>query len=404
MFCIAYDPNTNTIVGAAYDAFDPDVIVKEFNRMREAVTKADMKLDCEEEKSDATTSIEKEDEESIEKGKHFMVFIFQNWSGNHKSFHFVAARYALANLSARWLRKAIRSITSLLASYFVYSVGRAYDGASENRTWNKRDMTIKLRDLIPELLDSPESKTMPNQLGSNRSVGYTSSANNRSIVGDDRNATSVVEGVQSTGDAVPIGTHRPARPGSPARTDNKSTQSVCGVRTGDERIAAFGSEAPKRNAIANPRHDSPLDMNLRKFKEDELPWDMCIAMKHPSIDWLVIVALSNFSHGVKKEANSFERGNLLGVEGHPMNIYMLRDCYMESPDMKTNGMCSFMCLLFISINIEKLNLLDLQRPTNGVYKAKERNLYEKCKEPYEGIISCQALFNESIAMYFKVWP
>ncbi len=61
MFCIAYDPNTNTIVWAAYDAFDPDVIVKESNRMREAATEADMKLDCKEEKLDATTSIEKED-------------------------------------------------------------------------------------------------------------------------------------------------------------------------------------------------------------------------------------------------------------------------------------------------------------------------------------------------------
>ena len=31
---IAFDPNTNDIVGAAYDAFDPDVIVEEFNNMK----------------------------------------------------------------------------------------------------------------------------------------------------------------------------------------------------------------------------------------------------------------------------------------------------------------------------------------------------------------------------------
>ena len=113
LYCLAYDHNTNAIVGVAYDAFDPDVIVEEFNRMRKEVIDADIEVEDDAPQETVTT---------IEKGKHFMVFIFQNWTGKHKSIHFVAARYALANLSARWLRKAVCSITLLLASFLFIAL------------------------------------------------------------------------------------------------------------------------------------------------------------------------------------------------------------------------------------------------------------------------------------------
>ena len=48
-------------------------------------------------------------------------------------------------------------------------------------------------------------------------------------------------------------------------------------------------------------------------------------------------ACVDFSHSVIKAANSFECGNLIGIVGHPMDIYMLRDCYLKCPDMKTHG-------------------------------------------------------------------
>ena len=60
-------------------------------------------------------------------------------------------------------------------------------------------------------------------------------------------------------------------------------------------------------------------------------------MRHPTIHRLVIFALADMSHGVKKITNSVEKGDLRGIENYPINIYMLRDCYMETPDMKTNG-------------------------------------------------------------------
>ena len=107
--------------------------------------------------------------------------------------------------------------------------------------------------------------------------------------------------------------------------------------------------SPQMPTILDPRHSLPLHNGQRKFAEDELPWDMHVAMNHPSIDWMIVIALADFSHGVKKAANSFERGNLLGIEGHPMNIYMLRDCYLECPDMKTDGkdylntLCLYIC-------------------------------------------------------------
>ena len=58
------------------------------------------------------------------------------------------------------------------------------------------------------------------------------------------------------------------------------------------------------------------------------------ALDYPSVDGLIIMALADMSHGVKKIANSVERGNLLGLNYMPINILMLKDCYMVCPDMK----------------------------------------------------------------------
>lgn len=111
----------------------------------------------------ASTAEDKEEEESVDRGEHYMVFAFQNWSGKHKSIHFVAARYNLKNLSARWIRRATRTVTSFLASYFIYVVGYAYDGASENRSWMSRTLTLSLKEVMPELwLNRDEERMIGN--------------------------------------------------------------------------------------------------------------------------------------------------------------------------------------------------------------------------------------------------
>ena len=77
----------------AYDAFDPDVICAEFNRLKKEAEKA-AEFDSDEESEEGKVEdTEEKDEKELKKGKHYLVFIFQNWSGKHKSIHFVAARF-----------------------------------------------------------------------------------------------------------------------------------------------------------------------------------------------------------------------------------------------------------------------------------------------------------------------
>ena len=59
----AHDPNTNAIIGIAYDAFDPDVICEEFNRMKSMAAEANG--DDEEPKEDP-----KKKPDTLARGKH----------------------------------------------------------------------------------------------------------------------------------------------------------------------------------------------------------------------------------------------------------------------------------------------------------------------------------------------
>ena len=40
--------------------------------------------------------------------------------------------------------------------------------------------------------------------------------------------------------------------------------------------------------------DPPLDQTVRKFKEDELPFDMAVGYSHPYLKGLTIFALADF--------------------------------------------------------------------------------------------------------------
>lgn len=211
----------------------------------------------------ASTAEDKE-EESVDRGEHYMVFAFQNWSGKHKSIHFVAARYNLKNLSARWIRRATRTITSFLASYFIYVVGYAYDGASENRSWMSRTLTLSLKEVMPELWLNRDEERM---------IGNTS----------------------------------------------QEIESVIAPSTAAETPILL--------------EERPLNGNKRKFGDDELPWDMKVAYPHPTVKDMLIFALADFSHAIKKIANSLERCNLVGLEGFIIAMSVLKDIYMACPDM-----------------------------------------------------------------------
>lgn len=52
---------------------------------------------------------------------------------------------------------------------------------------------------------------------------------------------------------------------------------------------------------------------------------------------MLIFALADFSHAIKKIANSLERGNLMGLEGFIIAMSVLKDIYMACPDMTGVG-------------------------------------------------------------------
>ena len=73
----AHDPNTNAIIGVAYDAFDPDVICEEFNRLKSQAAVADADEEVDEDPKVKPANL-------LARGKHYTMFSFQNWSGKHK--------------------------------------------------------------------------------------------------------------------------------------------------------------------------------------------------------------------------------------------------------------------------------------------------------------------------------
>ena len=253
--CLAFCPHSNQIVGAAHDAFDPEVIVSEFKRLQKiAEDEADgMSTEPgEEEKDDDDDDDANEETPDIE-GKHYMVMMVTTWSGKTKSSHFVAARYVLQRLSSRWLRRNVRDVVSFLATFNFYITGYAFDGASENRSWMKHTLKIPLKDVLPELLYDEE---------------------------DDEEEEE--------------------------ETKMADEQSAC-------------------------EDDYRLDGRIRKFKIDELPWDMNVACWHHVMTDVIVVALGDFSHGIKKQCNGLERGNL-ELNGKPMTLQMLKDCWEKGPD------------------------------------------------------------------------
>ena len=112
----------------AWEEFDRDPTYDEYKRLEKMATAAPCDEQGEEDRTIAT-NIAEDNKKRVAKGRHYIVFAFQNWSGKHKSIHFVAARYALAKVNSRWICKASRHGIAVLASFHIYVTGLVYDGA-----------------------------------------------------------------------------------------------------------------------------------------------------------------------------------------------------------------------------------------------------------------------------------
>ena len=95
---LGYCPHTKRLVGAAYDAFDLDVISKEFKRRYKCVELACKNNNEDPEFGEGKTP--KKEESKLQLGKHYMVFMARTITSKSRLFCFMVARYCLSSLTA----------------------------------------------------------------------------------------------------------------------------------------------------------------------------------------------------------------------------------------------------------------------------------------------------------------
>ena len=217
---------SGNLTGYAADAFNLDAIVEQFKKMSDKDLDDDKK----------TSTLDK-----VPLGKHYMVFYFTTYSGKQRPFCFMAARYCLASLSARWIVMEMQHIIATLATFGFVVNTLGCDGASENRSALKQQLNISLRDAFPELM-----------------------------------------------------------------TDDN----------------------PRQTMIAP----------VKKYDKDDLPWDMKVAMIHPTFPDVHVFAGADMGHDVKKQRNAafltgfHEKKRNLLLHGLPTALKMLQEAWEKCPD------------------------------------------------------------------------
>ena len=158
---LGFCPHTKRLVGYAHDAFDLDVICSEFKRKYKKEEEGDATelgdTNCDDGEVEDTGA--KCDD--LKLGKHYMVFMAQSITSKGRPMSFMAARYCLSSLNGRWVRINKRQITSTLAYFLFPVILNSFDGASENGAAMVQDLTLSLRNLLPELSSKYEIHDLP---------------------------------------------------------------------------------------------------------------------------------------------------------------------------------------------------------------------------------------------------
>ena len=135
---LGFCPHAKRLLGYAHDAFNLYVIAREFKRRYTDTKAAEMAGDVEtEEDKDEDdepnkTSNNTDDDNKLQLGKHYMVFMAQSIAAEHRPFCFMVARYCLSSLTSRWVRVNKRQITSAMAFHDFIVLLDYFDGAPEN--------------------------------------------------------------------------------------------------------------------------------------------------------------------------------------------------------------------------------------------------------------------------------
>jgi hypothetical protein len=91
------------------------------------------------------------------------------------------------------------------------------------------------------------------------------------------------------------------------------------------------------------RHPESVQPPMKRYKRDELPWDMMVAYPHPTKEDVTVVAAADMPHAVKKQVNAVENSGKpnsqrdLHLDGLPIQLRMGRDVWMLTPDYNHEG-------------------------------------------------------------------
>lgn len=345
---LGFCPHSKRLVGYAQDAFDMDVIAAEFKRRyNESDTEPNVEestdKNTEETNEDATkesktaepkkttaedSESEEEDDDKVALGEHYMVFKASTWSSGTKHFDFMVARYCLHSLHGRWIRTNLRQITATLAFFGFIVNTNSFDGASENRSAMKQELTLTLKDVLPELLDTSTSAPTT-QEEEDTSQQETSQDQEGSSYSDD-----------------------------------------------DEEISKYFDDLR--------RHPESVDPPTKTYKIDELPWDLKVAYKHPTLDDIIILSAADMPHAIKKQVNAIElSGKMkskrdLHLNGLPIQLRMGYDAYKRTIDYKSESSTQ----LYPKLSVDVFEKTSKSRMRVGLAARAVGTSMKRCLENY----------------------
>ena len=209
------------------------------------------------------------------------------WRG---PFAFVTTCCCLFSLSGRWIRFNKRQITSSLALYGFIVNANSFDGATENRSAMNQDLTLSLKDVLPELMEETSNDAGDDSVG-------------------DGNGDRLME------------------------TSNDAGEDTIVDGNGDRDIScSYPSDKDMEQYLKDKaRHwDHRV---LKRYTSNDLPFEMMEAYPHPIYKDIFIAAAADMPHCCKKQVNAMELSGKkkskrdLHLDGLPIQLQMGYDAY-----------------------------------------------------------------------------
>lgn len=142
---VIYNFQTGELMGFAYDAFDINIIEREW---RDAAEAAEKKAAASESKGDKKKKSTAKKASKPKMAKHFLLFYFTSWESKCRRTQMCVARCGMNTITGSWLAETIRKIIAMLDVYGFIVDSVVADGATENRSCNNQLATLTANELL----------------------------------------------------------------------------------------------------------------------------------------------------------------------------------------------------------------------------------------------------------------